>query len=144
MALGTFNAQVDGWCRNSEARMTAVFRESAKRVVRQAQVGVPHIPVDLGFARASIRASLEAMPTIDPAMDNKERKTYAWDDGNIILVIAGAELGQTIYIGWTAAYVGELERGHSQQAPSGFVRLAALQWQKIVDEVVAEGKVRVG
>lgn len=144
MALGSFSATVDNWVKTSEARMLAIFKEATKRVVRQAQVGIPHIPVDLGFARASIRASLESMPTIDPSMDNKERKSYSWDDGNVVLVIAGAELGQTIYIGWTANYVSFLEGGSSQQAPSGFVRLAAMQWQKIVDEVVAEAKARVG
>jgi hypothetical protein len=124
--------------------MLVVFQEATKRVVHQAQAGIPHIPVDLGFARASILASLEAMPTIDLAKDNKERKSYSWDEGQVVLVIAGAGLGQTIYIGWTAAYVGALEHGHSQQAPSGFVRLAALEWQRIVSEVVAEAKARVG
>jgi hypothetical protein len=141
---GDFSATVDAWCLKSQKRMLAIFRGSAQRTVSIAQTGVPHIPVDLGFARASVRASTESMPAIDPGFVNKTGQTFAYDPGEIVLVIAGAELGQTIYIGWTAAYVGELERGHSKQAPSGFVRLAAMQWQQTVNGVVADAKARVG
>jgi hypothetical protein len=58
------------------------------------------------------------------------------------LTIAGAELGQTIYVGWTASYILPLEYGHSKQAPAGFVRLAAAQWQVTVDQVTREAKSR--
>lgn len=139
-----FGAQVEAWVRETEARMLAVFHESAKRVVRQAQVGTPHIPVDTGFARASIRGSLESMPMIDSKSSGEEGVSYSWDEGDIILTIASAGLGQTIYIGWTANYVIHLENGHSQQAPSGFVRIAAMQWQRIVAEVTEEAKRRSG
>jgi hypothetical protein len=144
-----FSAQVDAWCRESEARMVAVWKESTQRVVHIAQAGIPHIPVDTGFARASVRASLESMPPIDPEFSAPPHKLHThgtilfpYDEGQIVLVINGAQLGQTIYIGWTANYVGELESGSSNQAPSGFVRLAAEQWQVIVNGVVEEAKSR--
>jgi hypothetical protein len=135
----TFTAQVDEWVRETEQRIEAVFKESTQRVASLAANGVP---VDLGFARASVRASTESMPAINPAADNKANATVSMDFGTITLVIAGAQLGQTIYIGWTAAYILPLEYGHSKQAPAGFVRIAAAQWPRIVEEVTAELKGR--
>lgn len=140
--MSEFDVKVSKWVRETTQRMEAVFKESSKRVVRIAQVGVPHIPVDLGFARASIRASAAEMPKIDSNFTNKEGQTYPYDEGDVILTINGITMGQTLFVGWTASYVGELEKGHSQQAPSGFVRLAALQWLRIVREVSAELKQR--
>lgn len=133
-----FGATVDAWARKTEARMAAVFHEATQRTVSLAQ---SRIPVDTGFARASIRGSLQSMPPIDPNA-SKPGGSVPYDSSEIILTIAGAELGQTIYVGWTANYVQYLENGHSKQAPSGFVRLAALQWQNTVNEVVAEAKSR--
>ena len=136
-----FSAQVSDWVKKTEARMTAVFRESTQRVVSAAQA---RIPVDTGFARASIRGSLSSMPQIDPSFHGTKGNSYSDTTGQVTLVIAGANVGQTIYIGWTANYVQFLENGHSQQAPSGFVRLAALEWPRIVSEVSAEAKGRAG
>jgi HK97 gp10 family phage protein len=141
MAIGNFSATVDDWVKKSERRMLAIFKESTQRTVSIAQ---SRIPVDTGFARASIRASTQSMPPIDRSTNNAKGGNVTYDGGEIILVIAGAELGQTVFIGWTANYVGFLEAGSSQQAPSGFVRLAAMQWQQTVAEVTAEAKARVG
>lgn len=132
----SFGAQINSWVRETDQRMTAVFRESTQRVASIADNGVP---VATGFARASIRGSLESMPPINP---NVKGGTPSGSFGEISLVIAGATLGQTIYIGWTAAYVLPLEFGHSKQAPSGFVRLAAAQWPQVVSRVTEELKGR--
>lgn len=136
-----FNAQVNKWVRQTEARMTAVFRESTQRVVSEAQ---SRIPVDTGFARASIRASLSELPQIDPGFHGGHGQSYSYDQGSIVATIASAKLGETIYVGWTANYVIYLEYGHSQQAPSGFVRISAMQWPRIVSEVSAELRSRAG
>ncbi len=134
-----YAATCDSWVRESEQRVEAVWKESTQRVASIANNGVP---VDLGFARASIRASTEKMPQIDPSADNKEDAAATPDFGNITMTIVSARLGQTIYIGWTAAYIVPLEYGHSTQAPSGFARLAAAQWPRIVQQVSAELKAR--
>ena len=136
-----FAASVDDWTRATEQRMLAVFRESTQRVASIAANGVP---VDTGFARASVRASLDEMPSIDGGAKGERGKGYSADFGNITLTIAGAQLGQTIYVGWTASYILALEYGHSKQAPAGFVRLAAAQWQQIVNGVVQEAQGRAG
>ncbi|MDB5612049.1 MAG: hypothetical protein JWP25_8949 [Bradyrhizobium sp.] len=137
----TFAATVDRWATQSKTRMTAIFRESAQRTVSLAQ---DRIPVDTGFARASVRASIESMPPIDPSAKKPAGGSFGYDPGEITLVIAGAELGQQLFIGWSAAYVIFLEQGSSKQAPSGFVRLSAMEWPQIVSEVVADAKSRVG
>ena len=137
----SFSATVDAWVLKSRARMLAVFQEGTKRMVSIAQ---SRIPVDTGFARASIRASLTEMPQVMSSSDKGRTigANYLYDPGPIILTIANAKLGQPIYIGWTANYVGYLETGHSQQAPSGFIRVTALMWPQIIKEVIAEAKAR--
>ncbi|HXU02761.1 MAG TPA: HK97 gp10 family phage protein [Polyangia bacterium] len=135
-----FSATVSAWVLQTQARMNAVFRESTQRVVSQAQ---RRIPVDTGFARASVRASLEAMPPIDPTFRGDPGRTYA-PTGEVSVVIAGAQIGQTIYVGWTANYAIFLEYGSSQQAPNGFVRVSAQEWPRIVSEVSQEAESRAG
>jgi hypothetical protein len=138
--MAEFSKQIDEWVRQTEERTLAVFHESTQRVASLAQ---ERIPVNTGYARASIRASLSEMPVINP--DSKGDGTpKSYDSSPIVLTIANAKLGQTIYIGWTASYVQFLENGHSKQAPSGFVGLAALEWDNIVDRVTEELKSRVG
>ncbi len=136
----SFAAQIDSWVGATEQRMTAVFRESTQRTVSLAQ---SRIPVDTGFARASIRASLQSMPPIESG-SRGTGQGYAYDPSAVTVTINGAQLGQTIYVGWTAGYVGYLEYGHSKQAPSGFVGIAALQWQATVSAVTQELKGRAG
>lgn len=84
------------------------------------------------------------MPQIVPDFKGEKGKPYDATGafGEVTLMIAGLEIGETAYIGWTANYVIPLEFGHSQQAPAGFVRLAAAQWQVIVNGVIAEAKGR--
>jgi hypothetical protein len=134
-----FGPDVDAWVKETTARIEAVFKESTKRVVSEAQA---RIPVDTGFARASIRGSLSDMPQIDPSMSRPKEGGSFSDSGEWVTTIASARLGDTIYVGWTANYVIYLEYGSSSQAPSGFVRIAALQWQQIVAQVTAEAKSR--
>lgn len=134
-----FVSVVDDWVKATEQRMTAVFREATQRTVSLAQ---QRIPVDSGYARASVVASTSAMPPINPRSRNATGDKVAYNAGEIVTTIASAQLGQTIYVGWTASYVGLLENGHSRQAPSGFVKLAAMQWPQTVAAVTQEAKAR--
>jgi hypothetical protein len=135
----SFSAQVDDWVKATERRMTAVFRESTQRMASIAANGVP---IDTGFARASVRASLAEMPSIVPGSKGREGQAYPSSFGQVTATIANAQLGQTVYVGWTASYILALEYGHSKQAPAGFVRLAAAQWPRIVEVVTQEAKSR--
>lgn len=142
-----FTATVHEFVTKTPERLRAVFRESTQRVASKAANGVP---VDTGFARASVRASLESMPLADmqappkPPGHVQGQVIYPYDGSEITLTIAHAELKDTIFIGWSANYAIYLEYGHSNKAPSGFVRIAAEQWPQIVAEVSAELKGRIG
>jgi hypothetical protein len=132
-----FQAKVDEWVKAVPERILAVFRESTQRLASDAANAVP---IDTGFARASVQASLESMPLIDPTARGDRHGSYSLDTSNLSVVIAGAELTSTIYVGWTASYIQYLEYGHSNQAPQGFVRVNAERWPTIVAEVSAQLK----
>lgn len=134
-----FEAQVSLWTRETEQRMTAVFRQATQETVSKIQ---SRIPVDTGFARASVRASLSEMPLIDPGAKAPAGAKGIPAPSEYVLTIAQAQLGQTIYIGWTAAYVIHLEYGHSKQAPAGFVGITAQEWPQIVLSVAARAEAR--
>ena len=139
-----FMADVDEWTKQTEQRLTAVFRESSQRVVSAAQENLRTVVnVRTGFLRASVRASTEAMPPIDSTAYPAEGGHYDYDDGQISTVIASAEIGQSLYFGWTAAYAAYVNYGTVHMAPRRYVDLAAEQWQIIVNGVVQEAKSRV-
>lgn len=128
--------------------MEAVFRESAQRVIAEAQRPKGEggrMPVDTGFLRASGQVSLSGPPLIRqgfvPPNDAKPG-SYAYNASPIALQIAGAKLGGTIWFGYTAAYAAAREYGARGQAPDAFVRGAAQQWQQIVKDVIREAKAR--
>ncbi len=139
--MADFAATVDAWCTETADRMERIWKASAHEVGSIANRHPP-FPVDTGHARASFLASTESMPQIDPSDTNKDGLPVSFDFGTISAVIASATLGETIYLGWTAAYIIYLEYGHSKQAPQGFARLAAAQWPSIVSGVVADAKSR--
>lgn len=136
MALD-FASQIDAWTKQTEARMLAVYKGSVQEFISRAQ---SRIPVDTGFARASIRVSFESMPQIDAAARGDPNKNYLYDVAGIILTINSAQPGQTIYIGWTANYIPYLEWGHSDQAPNGFIGVTELEWPQIVAGEIEKAK----
>lgn len=173
MPQNSFAAQVDAWVRETEERLTAVWKESAQRVIAIMQepgysvasvkiaigkgigargrgknraalqgpirpaFGTGNLPVDTGFLRASLMASTDG--PIPMARQRPEgQATFDYADGQVTLTIAGAELGQTIYATYGAAYAAAVEYGSRGRQGRGFVRLAALQWQQVVTEVTAE------
>lgn len=137
-----FAATVDDWCReNGKNRLLKIVQMATQRTVAIAQ---SRIQVDTGFARASVRSSLEAMPPIDSGKNKPAGGSFSYDPGEITLTIANMQLGQTCWVGWTANYVGFLNYGTSKMTGSRFVDLAAMQWQNTVSEVLAEAKARVG
>src|SRR5689334_8022707 len=88
-----FSTTVDAWVKETEQRLNAVFRGSTQELVSRAQA---RIPIDLGYARASVRASLSAMPPINKAMDNKAKAPGGGEwSAQVALTINGAKLGQT-------------------------------------------------
>jgi len=139
MATVTFSSKIADWVRRVEGGAEAVFKESAQEVVSQAQAMVP---VATGFLRNSLLASTTAMPPINPAATGDGAGLGAWDD--VALVIAGAELGDTLFFGWTAAYSGYVHWGARGQPPRPWVSMAAQRWPGIVADKTAELQKRLG
>jgi len=147
MAQRSFSAAVDAWVAKSEARLEAVFRMSAQDVIAEMQevgpsvanpdsFGTGHMPVDTGFLRASLQASINEPR---PAMMFRPPSagSVAYEASPVALVIAGARLGQTIYATYGASYAPRME------ARYGFVRLAAQRWQEIVSRNARLARQRV-
>lgn len=102
------------------------------------------MPVDTGFLRASLMASTAAMPPIQSGKVPAEGKAYTFSDTQVTAVVAGSDLGQTIYFGYTAAYAAAMEYGANGGPAYAFVRTAAQRWPAIVDAKAAELKSRLG
>lgn len=132
----TFTAQVDAWIAKSERRMDAVVRESAQEVFAEAQRPVGdggRMRIDTGFLRASGQASVGF--TGRPAEKNPYTEpNSAPGPQDTALVIATAPRGQTIYFTYAANYA------RIREYHDGFVRGAAMEWQRIVSSVVARAR----
>ncbi len=143
----SFAAQVSEWVKQEKEREAAVLRTAAQMVandVRIAREAGGRMPVDTGNLKNSLMASTTAMPTVDQG-----EKEYPDNTGEIELIIAGLSIGETLYLGFQAAYgprmnygfVGtdSLGRLYNQQG-FGFVDAAAQDWPQTVRR--AEEQVR--
>lgn len=140
MAAKGFVAQHEAFREKAKRRQLAIFRESAQRVAQRA--GVPEtqggrMPVDTSFLRNSVAASTHGMPS--SASQPPE------------LVLLTVQIGDSIYIGWTAVYAMRQEYGFFgadslgrvyAQAGKGFLRAQLQAWPYIVNQVTTEVRTR--
>lgn len=139
MARYTF-ANIGQWTRKTEQRMEAVFRDSSQTVaeeVKKTRSRGGHMRVDTGLLRSSLMASTSAMPVIDPTKRPEPGRSYPDENGQIQMVIAGADIGETIYLGFTAAHA------RPREYLDGFTRLTAMRWPQIVEASARKIKSRV-
>lgn len=141
MPQSDFAGQVSAWVAQTQERLDAVFRESTQRVFELAQTPVAaggNLPVKTGYLRASFRITTDAPAPVDPGATNEGRVTMSYSPEPIT-----AELGQTVYGSWTAAYSAAVNYGTSKRRGYHFVELAAQQWPAIVAQVSEELQQRV-
>lgn len=141
----SFAATISEWGQAELERAEAIYQTAAQTVaneVRNPLAEGGRMPVKTGNLRRSLMASTSEMPSIKP-------EQTSFSDSGIEMVIAGAELGGAVYLGFQAAYaprmnygfVGEDSLGRVyNQAGFGFVDAVAQRWPQIVAE--AETKVR--
>ncbi|MEF3124495.1 hypothetical protein [Rhizobium leguminosarum] len=141
----SFAAQVSEWAKSEMERSKAVFQTAAQEVANEVRTPVAEggrMPLKTGNLRRSLMASTADMPRI------QEGKT-TFSDSGIEMVIAGAELGSTIYLGFQAAYAARMNYGFVgtdslgrtfNQTGYGFVDAVAQRWPQIV--IQAEATVR--
>lgn len=85
----------------------------------------PGTPVDTGQHRGAGRTALNSPPTFVPP-DNAPSYP-AWTDSDVDRSLAGAKLGDVMYWRNNGPVPALLEKGHSPQAPSGFLNHSVAQ-----------------
>lgn len=137
--MTTFEAQVGEWALKVQGAIDLVFKESAQELVSELN---SLVPVDTGFLRASLVASTTAMPVM--SLENPGQGAFTPDIGTIELVIAGADAGDTIYLGYTANYGAHVHYGANGRPGRPWVAMVAQRWQSIVTTKAAEVRSRLG
>lgn len=147
MANLSFAASVAAWAEKVEGAAEAIFKEAVQDLVEEVQrpqAAGGRMRVDTGFLRASLMASTSAMPQIIQGSTPTAGQSYAADFGQIEAVIVGADIGETVYLGYTAGYAAFREYGSNGQPADAFVRTAAQRWPQIVEVRAAAVKSRLG
>jgi hypothetical protein len=139
MAVNSFAATIGAWAQKVDGALEAVFKEAAQELVSQLNQLVP--VGETGFLRSSLMASTTAMPTLTRA--NPGMSVPA-DLGDILLVINSADLGDTIYLGYTANYAAFVHFGAQGRTPRPWVTMVAQRWEMIVAEKAGEVQRRLG
>jgi hypothetical protein len=128
-----FGTDVNAWVLETEERLNAVFRGAAQEVISEMQKPRSeggHMRIDTGFLRASMQVTVNG--GVVPASRPNPGGAFAYNPQVASLAIAGAKIGDTITASYSANYAPMREYGTAGQAPDGFVRMAAAQWQVIV------------
>lgn len=136
MANNNFHAQVDEWVKRSQKRMERVAKTATLSVIEEAQTPVAkggNMRVDTGFLRASGQVSLDGMPS-GPTRPPEDGEKVSASDVDTIATIGKAQLGDTIWWGWTANYA------KYREVFDGFLGLAVQKWQDHVDAAVRKVK----
>jgi hypothetical protein len=120
--VSTFTAQIKGFTDRAKEKIEAVVKQSAQEVFSIAQTPVAQggrMPVDTGFLRNSMVSEINGA-------------TVAGGGDAYVLAVAGMDLGDVIFAGWTAEYARFQEYGTSKMAGNFYMLGAAQQWQAIV------------
>lgn len=140
--MKSFDAQIDEWTRQTEARTLAVFHTAtldAMNMMREVKSRGGRMPVDTGFLRKSLRVTKGSPDNL--TRDRPENWTDSGDDGAAYaLTIAGAKLGDPIYGMWTASYARPVNYGSRGRTGAGFVEYTVEAWPRLVKDAIAKVK----
>jgi hypothetical protein len=137
--LHSFAASISEWAKNELGAAEAIFQTAAQTVAHEVVKPLAdggNMPVQTGNLRRSLMASTAEMPTV-----KADQTTFR--DSGIELVIAGAELGSTVFLGFQAAYAARVNFGFVgtdslgrvyNQTGRAFVDKVAQRWPAIVAE----------
>ena len=143
--MGQFHAIIDQWTKETEQRMTAVWRQSIDDLadtMNRTRANGGRLPHLTGNLMRSLLASTSAMPSTG----GPNAKYTGQDVG---LVTAGLRLDQTVWLGYQAIYARRLNYGFVgqdslgrtyNQAGAHFVEGAIAEWPSIVARAVAKIK----
>ena len=120
--MSSFTAQIKAFTDRAKEKLETVVKASAQEVFSIAQTPKAQggrMPVDTGFLRNSLVAELNG-------------STVAGGADAYVLAVAGMDLGDTVFAGWTAKYARHMEYGTSRTPGNFYMLAAAQQWQAIV------------
>lgn len=136
----TFEAQIDKFVADTEAKMLAVLKNSIQQVAKEASKPVKRggkMPVDTGFLRKSGAGALNEIPTGETKGRKRQEgemgvlPEYKFDESNFLHdILARMEIGDVFYFGWTAEYA------EKQELYNGFLKSAVDRWNEIVNAQV--------
>ncbi len=140
-------ATMQKWSNKAKRNTAMVFRSSVQKlaedVMEDVGSGEGQTPILTGNLRNSLMASTAAMPSV------REGAEFTDPSGQITLAIAGADVGDTLWLGFQAAYARRLNSGFTGTDAAGrsynqsgrqFVESKANNWQQYVDAAARELK----
>jgi len=143
--MATYNlADMSKWTDKAKRNGQMVMQKSVEYLVQDVRgdVGpnVGQVPVVSGNLRNSLALSTVAMPPV-------REGSFSDMSGTLSVAIAGLETGETIWIGFQAAYARRINNGFTgadrlgrnyNQSGKFFVQNKADKWQSYVDQAAAE------
>ena len=126
----SFAANLNKLCERAKDKAHIVVRKTAFEL--QGMM-IDMSPVDTGRFRSNWAVGLGAINT---SADAAPDKTGDAAKGRAQAALQGWKPGQTIYLSNSLPYALRLERGWSQQAPSGVVRLTVQRYGDALAEAV--------
>lgn len=145
MANGDFKRQIVERLAQIQATREAVKRESVSRLVALAQTPVAaggDLPLDTGFLRASLVATVGGLPSTRDAPKGKAKVSFSGTQ--IALALASWDFRKPLYVVYTAAYGRFVHYGARGHPGRPWVTLTAQQFPRIVREVAAEARASGG
>jgi hypothetical protein len=112
------------YAQKQNMRLDQIVRRSLLDVSRNV---ILKTPVDTGRARNNWQTAINVIPD---GISEGQDKSGAKAIGSANATIGGA-VGQVYYLVNNLAYIRKLEYGHSDQAPSGMVRLSLKEFDQI-------------
>lgn len=127
-------------------RILASLRIKAAKVARDLAVEITAnlmetTPVDTGWARANWTPSLDH-PVGNHAKTGEAGAAAATQSAAIASLVSSKPALRVYYVANGVPYIGTLNRGHSRQAPAGFVQLAIFRGVAAVRAKLANRRYR--
>ena len=141
--MAEFSNSINKWIDKVKGRETDFFREFSQEIAFQV---IMKTPVDTGFARASWYTLINQDDGQNPNQPDRDQfelgglggaAAAGKAQGDIVLSLLDAEIGDVITILNNAEYIQRLEDGSSQQAPSGMVKTTLNDADAIAKRVIS-------
>lgn len=128
--MASFAAQIEILAARYKKRLRAAAKEAVQQTVELAQLPTGdggRMRVVTGFLRASIAGSVGSMPSgVSVNPNPREKVTYDGEAISAAIAKWNPELGETLFIGWTANY------SRPREFHDGFLRGATEKWDGTV------------